>query len=64
VAELLDAGGRPIPGYSYETCNALRGDDVRHTVTWGGEATLDRLRGASVKVRFRLQHAALYAYSL
>jgi hypothetical protein len=54
--------GQTIDGYSAAECDAFTGDDVRHTVTWAGNADLSRLAGRAVRLRFQLQNAALYAF--
>jgi hypothetical protein len=53
--ELLDADGRPLPGFG---AASIRGDSVRHAVD------LPRLAGKSVRVRFTLSRASLYSFAL
>lgn len=62
TAEVLDADGAVIPGFSRNECNAFRGDDVRHVLTWTSDALpavdLDQDR----KIRFLLRNADIYSY--
>lgn len=68
--EVLEAGlgetgeavtiGRPIPGYTLEDCEAVTGDAIRAALNWRGGA-LAALKGRSVRLRFSLFKADLYA---
>lgn len=60
-AELLDAETQqPLPGFSAADARTLRRDHLHGPVTWQGQATLPHDR--SVRVRFHLQQAQLYAF--
>jgi hypothetical protein len=60
---LLDAASKePVPGFTIRECDAIRGDSVRHKVTWRGRETLQGLRGGEVRLRFGL-HAGARLYS-
>lgn len=63
-AELVDEGGRPIDGYGRAECDPFVGDSVAHVITWNGCADLERLRGETLSVRFRLRNAELYAFAV
>jgi hypothetical protein len=63
-AEVLDAQGRAIEGYSADDCDAFTGDDLRHVVTWRGRPRLPRLDGGAFKLRFHLRNAALYSFQV
>ena len=61
-AELLDAQGNVLPGYSREACSCLRGmDSTRVELRWRGQE-----EGSAwpevLRVRFGLQEAKLYAF--
>lgn len=57
--ELLDAAGKPVPGFSREDCLPLHGDHAEMAVKWrGGEATPAGARRA----RFYLKRAFLYGF--
>ena len=59
---LLDASGRPIPGYSLDECNPIRGDSVRHPVVWQGGKDLPTDR--DVRLQFKLVNASLYSFKV
>jgi hypothetical protein len=59
---LLDAQGNAIPGYSLDDCTPYSGDHVRHTVGWTGGSNLSWLAGQTVRVRFELTSARIYAF--
>lgn len=60
-AELLDAAGRPLPGFSIDDCRPFTGDAIRHTFTWSDGAQVpDHLD--AIRVRFTLSSADLFAF--
>jgi hypothetical protein len=59
--EVLDAGGRIIPPFSAANCRGARGDGTRLPVSWAG-ARLSELAGQTVRFRFVLQKARLFAF--
>jgi hypothetical protein len=60
--EVLSAAGEPLPGYGRGDCMACYADEVRHAVRWQGT---DRLpTGQPIRLRFYLQDAALYSFSI
>ena len=61
-AEILDADGKPIPGFAAADCRGLTFADAtkRELVFTGG--TLSALAGRPVSLRFRLHCATLYAF--
>lgn len=60
-AELRDASGTPLPGYSLADCDEIAGDSIERTVTWKGSPDLSRLTGKPVRVRFAMRDADLYS---
>ena len=65
--ELLDAGGRALPGFGRAAAVALAGDSVCHAATWtnGPDGPdVNRLRGKRVQLRFHVANAELYSYTL
>ncbi|MBN2311033.1 MAG: hypothetical protein JXR94_18805, partial [Candidatus Hydrogenedentes bacterium] len=60
---LLDAAGKPIPGY--ERSDAITGDSLRHAVTWKGkgDVALAPLAGKPVALRFDMKDAELFAFA-
>ncbi len=62
TVEVLDASGKPLPGYSKADGVPLRADGVRQPVRW---KTHDRLKtDGPVRLRFYLTSASLYAFSI
>ena len=59
--EVLDDTGAVIPRFGRKVCQPVIGDSVRHRVEWEG-ADLVSLAGTTVKLRFYLQCARLYAF--
>jgi len=67
-ARVLGLGwSEPLPGHSEADCDPLATDDLEHTVTWRGEATIAP-PGRPVRVRFSFAGDAdlprLYGYRL
>jgi hypothetical protein len=60
--EVLDAKGRPVPGYSGSQAVPVRGDGVRLPVRWKSAKDLTRLRGRTVQLKIQLTNAQLYAF--
>lgn len=61
VAELCNADGRVLDGFSRAECVPLQRDDLRWQVTWkAGE--LATVRGA-IKIFFFLNRSALYSFT-
>ena len=60
--ELLDAGGKPIPGFAATGCPPLFGDHLSHTVHWTGGADVSSLQNQIVQIRFVLKDADLFAF--
>jgi len=58
--EVQDADGQAIPGFTLEDCAPITGDHTDHHVTWKG-GSLATLVGKSVKLRFVMQKADLFA---
>ena len=59
--ELLDSDSRPIPGFTLDNCEAIRGDAIAQTVSWSDHAKLSELVGRPVQLRFVMQEADLYS---
>lgn len=60
--ELLDAAGKPKPGFSRADCLAISKDNLRHTIQWQDKPDLSSLQGQTVRLRFYLEHGDLYAF--
>ena len=63
--ELLDADGKPIPGFSGDAARVYRGyDNLRLELKWKGQADLSSLKGKVVRLRFHLRNAKLYSFQV
>lgn len=58
-AELLDAEGRPCPGFALDDCMPVTGDQRRAAFAWRGGTTAP---AGAAQVRFVLHRALLYGY--
>ena len=64
LVEVVDAESHtPLPGRSVRECRPLRGDHLRGAVTWGDGAA-SQFTETSVRLRFHLRRARLYAFWL
>lgn len=60
--ELQDEGGRALPGYSLEEARELIGDEIGRVHGWKGGESVAGLKGQTIRVRFVMKDADLYAY--
>jgi hypothetical protein len=60
--EVLDANGRPIEGFAADRSAQITGNGTRLGVRWNGGATLARLAGTPVRLRFTLSRAKLFSF--
>jgi hypothetical protein len=59
--EVLDAEGKPRPGFMLAECPAMYGDELERPVSWQHESSLESLVGKPVRLRFVLRDADLYS---
>ena len=65
TVEVLDEGGKAVPGFRSSVCNPLSQDDLQQTVSWKQKKNLSSLAGKTVALRFVLQRGAkLYAFQV
>jgi hypothetical protein len=60
--EILDAAGRPVPGYSGESAARITGNGVAKPVLWRGRAELAGIPPGPIRLRVALRDAKLYAF--
>ena len=60
-AELLDADGNVVPGFSRDDCKAVSGNGVDQSVAWKGQQRLPR-SNKPMRLRFVIKNAALYSF--
>ncbi len=59
---LIDAVGKPIPGFEAERADILQHNTVSATVSWGGKSSLASLQGREVRLEFRSTRTRLYSF--
>ena len=64
--ELADEAGRPLPGFAFEDCVELIGNDLERPVRWrradgSSSSAVGEWAGTSLRLRVRLVDADLYA---
>jgi len=60
--EIVDEAGKPIAPYTLANCRPVVGDSTLAAVTWTGADDVHALRGKTVRFRFDVRRAALYAF--
>ena len=64
-AEILDAAGNVVKGYSMEDCVAVGGDDTCLQITWKNGNDLSFLNGTDFQIRFSMnQSGEFYSFWL
>ena len=61
-AEIADADGAPIEGFTFADSAPLAIDSTRAMMTWKGDENLTALHNRPVRIRFKLTNGALYAF--
>jgi hypothetical protein len=62
TAELVNAEGQAMEGFTRTDCDPLTRDSLRHTITWGGRSDLREVR-QPVRIGFYLRKAKLYSFA-
>jgi hypothetical protein len=60
--EILDAAGKPIPGFGLVHADELNGNNVRMPVSWKGSTDVTALAGKPVRLHIRMRAARLYSF--
>lgn len=60
--EMLDREGNPISGFEADRCSPITGNNVKHAVRWNSGTSIARLAGSTVRFKFVLDRAHLYAF--
>jgi len=60
--EVLDADGRPLPGFGLNDAIPVIGNDIAKVVRWTGGSDVSALRGRPVRLRFHMLDADLFAF--
>lgn len=61
-AELQDASGEPIPGFTLSECPEIYGDKIDGLVSWKGDPGVGEIAGKTVRLRFAMSDADLFAF--
>lgn len=59
--ELQGESGRPLPGFALADCRELAGEAIEQRVSWAKGSDVAALAGQTIRLRFVMQHADLYA---
>ena len=59
--EIQDASGQPIPGFAAADCVEVIGNEVDRTVRWKSRKDVSSLVGKTVRLRFVMKDADLFA---
>lgn len=62
--EIQNAEGKPLSGYTLSDMSPLFGDELEGKATWRGSSDLSGLVGKTVRLRFVMKDADLYALQL
>jgi len=60
--EILDADGKPIPGFTLAEATEQIGNEIVRTVSWKQGTDVSALAGKSVRLRFVMKDADLYSF--
>jgi len=60
--EILEAGGKPVPGFTLAEADELNGNSVRMPASWRGRRDVSALAGKPVRLRLKMRSARLYAF--
>jgi hypothetical protein len=62
VGIVADEKGWPAIKYSTEECDIIYGNELSHRVTWEGSGDVSRFSGKSVRLKFEMKAADLFAF--
>jgi len=60
--EMLDAKGKPLPGFTFNDSQEIIGNEIKRIVTWNGKDEVSSLSGKTVRLKFYLKDADLYSF--
>lgn len=59
--EILDAKGKPLPGYTFNDSQEIIGNEIKRIVSWNGNEDISSLEGKTVRLKIYLKDANLYS---
>jgi len=62
LVEILGEEGTAVPGFSAGEADPIKGNYIERVVTWRGREDVGALAGQSIRLRFRMRDAKLYAF--
>lgn len=60
--ELLDANGKPIPGYTKGECKPMKANSTKQLIQWKNRPDVAGLKNKQVKIKFYLTDGDLYSF--
>ena len=64
-AEILDADGKPIPGFTVNEARIFGGvDQLRLEPWWNGQKDMSSLEGKKIRLKFYLENAKIFAFQI
>lgn len=60
--EIQDPEGNPLPGFTFDDCPEIIGDQIDRVVTWKHGSDVTPLVGRPVRLKFALKDADLYSF--
>jgi hypothetical protein len=61
-AAITDKNGKEIKGFGLADCDVIKADSTEKVVTWKGKSSVKSLACKSVRLKFEMQEAKLYAF--
>jgi hypothetical protein len=59
---VTDKDGKEIKGFGLANCDVIKADSTDKVVTWKGKSSVKSLAGKTVRLKFEMQEAKLYAF--
>jgi len=59
---ITDDKGKALPGFDFGDCDNITGDSTERVVTWNGKSSVADLAGRSVRLKFQMYNAKLFAF--
>ncbi|NLK40018.1 MAG: glycosyl hydrolase family 32 [Clostridiales bacterium] len=64
AAQILDASGKVVEGYSFDDCKTFTGDQTQIMITWKNASDLSFLNNSQFKIEFKLVNGEFYSFWL
>lgn len=60
--ELLDATGKPVPGFTKNDCIAMKTNSTKYLIKWKNTAAVAQLKNKQIRIKFYLKNSDLYSF--